>query len=87
MIMADGENSNAVAILVPVAAPARRSMRLNITLLKTVLREIDHYAQSRGMTRSALFVESFAPGHGAGRQDRLKLPIAKSCVPAAIGLA
>ncbi len=35
-VMADGENADAVAFLVPVPTPSRRSVRLNITLPENV---------------------------------------------------
>ncbi|SIR10193.1 Predicted nuclease of the RNAse H fold, HicB family [Rhizobium sp. RU20A] len=57
-VMADGDNSDAVAFLVPVAVPSRRAVRLNITLPENVVKDIDRYAGSRGMTRSAFLLKA-----------------------------
>ncbi len=57
-VMADGENADAVAFLVPVAAPARRAVRLNITLPENIVNDIDRYAGRRGMTRSAFLLKA-----------------------------
>lgn len=51
-IMADPENRDGVAVLVPVADGAPRVVRVNITLPEDVLAEIDAYAEGHGFTRS-----------------------------------
>ncbi|WP_117193921.1 type II toxin-antitoxin system HicB family antitoxin [Rhizobium terrae] len=51
-VMSDPENKDAVAILVSLKAQSKRSVRLNITLPEDVLKEIDAYAESLGLTRS-----------------------------------
>src|SRR5690606_4262944 len=56
-IMADPDNRNGVAILVP-ANIRSRAVRVNITLPEDALREIDAYAQAHGFTRSGLLVQA-----------------------------
>ena len=51
-VMADPENQNGVAILVPAQAQPAKAIRVNITLPEDVLREIDRYAKANGYTRS-----------------------------------
>jgi len=51
-IMAERENRDAVAILVPAPAGAPRIVRVNITLPEDALREIDAFAEEHGLTRS-----------------------------------
>lgn len=51
-VMADAENKDAVAMLVPAPAQAAKTIRVNITLPEDVLRDIDRYAEANGYTRS-----------------------------------
>ena len=51
-IMAAPEHRDGVAVLIPVAEAAPRSVRVNITLAEDVLTEIDAYAERHGFTRS-----------------------------------
>ncbi|MCO5130060.1 MAG: type II toxin-antitoxin system HicB family antitoxin [Xanthobacteraceae bacterium] len=51
-IMANKENTDAVAVLVPAPAAAARSVRINVTLPSDVLEQIDRYAEREGFTRS-----------------------------------
>lgn len=51
-VMADAENNDAVAMLVPAPAQAAKTIRVNITLPEDVLRDIDRYAEANGYTRS-----------------------------------
>ncbi len=51
-VMADAENKDALAILVPAPAQAAKTIRVNITLPEDVLRDIDRYAEANGYTRS-----------------------------------
>jgi predicted RNase H-like HicB family nuclease len=51
-IMAEAENRNAVAFLVPAPSQAARTIRINITLPEDVLARIDAYAEAHGYTRS-----------------------------------
>jgi len=53
-IMAERENREAVAFLVPLPSRAARAVRVNITLPEDVLAEIDRYAAQHGLTRSGL---------------------------------
>ena len=55
-IMADRENRDAVAFLVPVPAAPGRSVRVNITMAEDVLLSIDRYAANHGYTRSGFLV-------------------------------
>src|SRR5215475_1570583 len=56
-IMADPENRDGVAILVPVRSRAPKAVRVNITLPEDVLAEIDRYAESHGFTRSGFLAQ------------------------------
>ncbi|MEX6507067.1 type II toxin-antitoxin system HicB family antitoxin [Jiella sp. M17.18] len=51
-VMADRENRDGVAILVPAKPPATRIVRVNVTLPAADLEAIDAYARAHGMTRS-----------------------------------
>jgi predicted RNase H-like HicB family nuclease len=55
-IMAEAQNRDAVAALIPVAEGAPRAVRVNITLPEDALREIDAYAERHGFTRSGFLV-------------------------------
>lgn len=57
-IMAERENRDAVAILVPVKAEAKRAVRVNVTLPEDVLERIDLYAESHGFTRSGFIAKA-----------------------------
>ena len=50
-VMADAENRDGVAILVPVSIRSR-TVRVTITLPEDVLRLVDAYAEAKGFTRS-----------------------------------
>jgi predicted RNase H-like HicB family nuclease len=51
-IMADTQNRDAVAVLIPIADGPPRAVRVNITLPQDVLDEVDAYAELHGFTRS-----------------------------------
>lgn len=51
-VMADRENRDGVAILVPVKAATPKVVRINITMPDDVLARIDAYAERQGMNRS-----------------------------------
>jgi predicted RNase H-like HicB family nuclease len=51
-VMADQDNRDGVAILVPAPSRVAKAIRVNITLPEDVLREIDAYAEANGYTRS-----------------------------------
>lgn len=58
-IMADPEYSDAVAILVVTVSDAKpRSVRVNITVPKDMLHQIDAIAKKRGMSRSSFLVHA-----------------------------
>lgn len=57
-VMADRENRDAVAILVPAPVQTARSVRVNITLPEDTLREIDAYAEAAGFTRSGFLARA-----------------------------
>lgn len=50
-VMADADHKDGVAVLVPLHAPAR-TVRINVTMPEETLREIDQFAEARGLTRS-----------------------------------
>jgi len=45
-------------IVVPVAFPETKSVRVNITIPENILHEIDVYAKSHGLSRSSFLVKS-----------------------------
>ena len=57
-IMADRENREAVAILVPAPAGAARAVRVNITVPEDALQAFDKFAEAHGLTRSGFLVEA-----------------------------
>ena len=58
VVMADPENRDGVVILVKLTGPARRSVRVNVTLPEDALAEIDRFAEQHGFTRSGLLVQA-----------------------------
>ncbi|OLP59580.1 CopG family transcriptional regulator [Xaviernesmea oryzae] len=57
-IMANPESNGSVAILVTLKSPAPKIVRVNITLPEDVLRQIDSYAASNGLTRSGFITKA-----------------------------
>lgn len=57
-VMFDPENKGGVAILVPVKTEARKAVRVNVTFPEDVLREIDEFAEARGLTRSGFLARA-----------------------------
>jgi predicted RNase H-like HicB family nuclease len=59
-VMADPENRDGVAILVPVKDGAKtpRAVRVNVTLPEDVLANIDRYAEQHGFTRSGFLARA-----------------------------
>ncbi len=57
-IMANKENKDAVAVLVPAPAAAAKSVRVNITLPSDVLEQIDRHAEQEGYTRSGFLAHA-----------------------------
>jgi predicted RNase H-like HicB family nuclease len=50
-VMAQADCREGVAVLVPLSELAR-TVRINVTMVEETLREIDRYAEARGLTRS-----------------------------------
>ncbi|RVH48494.1 type II toxin-antitoxin system HicB family antitoxin [Sinorhizobium meliloti] len=48
VVMSDVENKDCVAILVAVKTEAKRAIRVNVTLPKGVLKQIDAFAEAHG---------------------------------------
>lgn len=57
-IMSDPENSDAVAVLIPLRTPAKKAVRVNITLAEDLLRAIDAHAEAHGLTRSGFLARA-----------------------------
>lgn len=57
-VMADPENRDGVAILVPVKTETRKAVRVNVTLPEDVLEQIDRYAEAHGYTRSGFLAQA-----------------------------
>ena len=51
-LRAEIDESEGIAVMVPVALPSARAVRVNITLPEDALRAIDAYAEQHGFTRS-----------------------------------
>ena len=57
-VMADPANRDGAVIVVPLKGAAPRTVRVNITLSETTLRDIDAYAEAHGFTRSGLLTQA-----------------------------
>ena len=58
-IMADPDNSDAIAFLVvSISETKPRSVRVNITVPEDMLRQIDAVAKKKGMSRSSFLVHA-----------------------------
>ncbi|TCU17068.1 type II toxin-antitoxin system HicB family antitoxin [Rhizobium sullae] len=57
-IMADPENGDGVAILVSLKTPARKAIRINITLPEDVLERVDAFALAQGLSRSGFLARA-----------------------------
>lgn len=57
-VMANPGNRDGVVILVPLKTTPPRTVRVNITLPETTLREIDAFAETHGYTRSGLLTRA-----------------------------
>ena len=57
-VMADPDNRDAVAVLVPAPAGETKAVRVNITLEEKLLRRIDTFAEARGLTRSGFLARA-----------------------------
>lgn len=59
-IMSDAGNKDAVAVLIPLRSPAKKAVRVNITLAEDLLRAIDSHAETHGLTRSGFLAQAAA---------------------------
>ncbi len=66
-IMADPANLEAVAFLVDLPDSPTRTVRVNVTLPEPILRRIDDWAKSHGLSRSAFLAEAALESIGHGR--------------------
>lgn len=57
-VMAERENREAVAFLVPALARQARAVRVNITLPEDVLADVDRVAGRQGLSRSAFLARA-----------------------------
>ena len=57
-VMANPVNRDGAVIIVPLRIAQPRTVRVNITLPETTLRDIDAYAESHGFTRSGLLARA-----------------------------
>jgi predicted RNase H-like HicB family nuclease len=57
-VMAERENRDAVAFLVPAPARQSRAVRVNITLPEDVLADVDRVAGHQGLSRSAFLARA-----------------------------
>jgi len=57
-VMAYPENRDGAVIIVPLKAAVPRTVRVNVTLPETTLREIDAFAEANGFTRSGLLAQA-----------------------------
>ena len=55
-VMANRNHRDGTPVLVPAPIPQSRTVRVNITLPEDALRQIDSYAEGRGLTRSGFLV-------------------------------
>lgn len=61
-VMSDPDHRGGTPVLVPAPIPPSKTVRVNITLPEDALRQIDSYAEGRGLTRSGFLV-------GAARRE------------------
>ncbi|WP_426228673.1 type II toxin-antitoxin system HicB family antitoxin [Pararhizobium sp. DWP3-4] len=66
-VMADPDNRKGVAILVGVKMDTKKAVRVNVTLPEDVLRQIDRFAEAKGLTRSGFI--ALAALHEIDRDD------------------
>ena len=57
-VMADPVNRDGAVIIVPLKTAPPRTVRVNITLPESTLRDIDAFAESHGFTRSGLLAHA-----------------------------
>ena len=69
-VMADRENRDGVAILVPLRADVK-AVRVNVTIPKDVLDRIDRYASDHGFNRSGFLTHAARRAMEAAGDDHL----------------
>lgn len=57
-VMADPDNQSGVAILVALKREPKNAVRVNVTLPEDVLKQIDSFAEARGLTRSGFLARA-----------------------------
>jgi hypothetical protein len=57
-VMADAENQDGVAVLIPLKTASKKAVRVNVTLNEDILEEIDTFAAAHGLTRSGFLARA-----------------------------
>ena len=57
-VMADPDNLGGLAVLITVELPTGKAQRVNVTFEERLLRQIDAFTESHGMTRAAFLAEA-----------------------------
>lgn len=57
-VMQDPVFQSGVAVLIPLATPQPKTLRVNVTFAEDVLAEIDRYAEANGLTRSGFLASA-----------------------------
>jgi predicted RNase H-like HicB family nuclease len=57
-VMANPDNRSGTPVLVPAPPVSAKIVRVNITIPEEILRQIDHYAEARGLTRSGFLAKA-----------------------------
>jgi predicted RNase H-like HicB family nuclease len=68
-VMADPENRDGIAVLVPAPEPDRRAVRVNITLPERLLRRIDERTGNRSRFLAEAAERALAEAGGAARRS------------------
>ena len=58
IVMADAQNRDGVAILVPVKIESSKSVRVNVTIAADLLEQIDRHAAREGLSRSGFLAKA-----------------------------
>ncbi|MES2197213.1 MAG: type II toxin-antitoxin system HicB family antitoxin [Pseudomonadota bacterium] len=73
-VMANAENRDGVAVLIPSPADDVKSVRVNVTLPADVLNQIDQYAEKEGFTRSGFLAQAAKKAMAAGTVGATPVP-------------
>jgi predicted RNase H-like HicB family nuclease len=57
-VMADPDNLGGLAVLISIEMPTGKAQRVNVTFEERLLKQIDAFAESHRMTRSAFLAEA-----------------------------